>query len=167
MYTLINPVYAYIIAGGLFAILLLLLVIAKGDKVFCTNPITIWIYETFNCYNTSAILWNGLMWIAFISTGVVWPEIASIVSSLLSLYFFLLVLLSSDGEYDRALKNQTWFFMAWIFYIFAIIIGIGFGLYWIWENTIGRFNNWLDAYRGNKAFDKWKQDNTRPDARNN
>lgn len=46
MYTLINPVYAYIIAGGLFAILLLLLVIAKGDKVFCTNPITFCVYET-------------------------------------------------------------------------------------------------------------------------
>lgn len=149
MYTLINPVYAYIIAGGLFAILLLLLVIAKGDKVFCTNPITIWIYETFNCYNTSAILWNGLMWIAFISTGVVWPEIASIVSSLLSMYLVVLILFTSNAEYDRALKNQTWFFMAWIFYIFAIIIGIGIGLYWIWKNTIVRFNNYIDKNGSN------------------
>lgn len=149
MYTLINPVYAYIIAGGLFAILLLLLVIAKGDKVFCTNPITIWIYETFNCYNTSAILWNGLMWIAFISTGVVWPEIASIISSLLSMYLVVLILFTSNAEYDRALKNQTWFFMAWIFYIFAIIVGIGIGLYWIWKNTIVRFNNYIDKNGSN------------------
>lgn len=152
MITLINPVYAYIIAGGLFAILLLLLVIAKGDKVFCTNPITIWIYETFNCYNTSAILWNGLMWIAFISTGVVWPEIASInfiISSLLSMYLVVLILFTSNAEYDRALKNQTWFFMAWIFYIFAIIVGIGIGLYWIWKNTIVRFNNYIDKNGSN------------------
>ena len=152
MITLINPVYAYIIAGGLFAILLLLLVIAKGDKVFCTNPITIWIYETFNCYNTSAILWNGLMWIAFISTGVVWPEIASInfiISSLLSMYLVVLILFTSNAEYDRALKNQTWFFMAWIFYIFAIIVGIGIGLYWIWKNTIVRFNNYKDKNGSN------------------
>lgn len=149
MITLINPVYAYIIAGGLFAILLLLLVIAKGDKVFCTNPITLWIYETFNCYNTSAILWNGLMWIAFISTGVVWPEIASIISSLLSMYLVVLILFTSNAEYDRALKNQTWFFMAWIFYIFAIIVGIGFGLYWIWKNTIVRFNNYIDKNGNN------------------
>ena len=149
MIALINPVYAYIIAGGLFAILLLLLVIAKGDKVFCTNPITIWIYETFNCYNTSAILWNGLMWIAFISTGVVWPEIASIISSLLSMYLVVLILFTSNAEYDRALKNQTWFFMAWIFYIFAIIVGIGIGLYWIWKNTIVRFNNYIDKNGSN------------------
>lgn len=154
MITLTNPVYAYIIAGGLFAILLLLLIIAKGDKVFCTNPITIWIYETFNCYNASTILWNGLMWIAFISTGVVWPEIASIISSLLSMYLVILILFTSNAKYDRTLRNKTWFFMAWIFYILAIIVGIAIGLAWIWENTIIRFNNWLDAKRGNKAFDK-------------
>lgn len=89
------------------------------------------------------------MWIAFISTGVVWLEIASIISSLLSMYLVVLILFTSNAEYDRALKNQTWFFMAWIFYIFAIIVGIGIGLYWIWKNTIVRFNNYIDKNGSN------------------
>ena len=61
MITLINPVYAYIIAGGLFAILLLLLVIAKGDKVFCTNPITVGNMKRLPCssfHNIDAVSGN-------------------------------------------------------------------------------------------------------------
>lgn len=63
-------------------------------------------------------------------------------------------------------KNQSWQFMSLILYAMAILIGVGFVIFWIWENTISRFNNWLDAYKGNKAFDKWKQDNTKPNANN-
>ena len=150
-----------IIAGGLFALSMLLLTIVKGDEMYCTNFFTKWLFKTFNGISTSVLFWNALMWIVFISTGIVWPEIALGISILLSILF---VAASID---ECEFKNQSWQFMSLIIYGMAILIGVGFAIAWIWENTIVRFNNWLDTYKGNKAFDKWKQDNTRPDARNN
>jgi hypothetical protein len=76
MITLINPVYAYIIAGGLFVLFIILLKIIKGDKAHCNNFFTKWLFRTFNEIPTSVLFWNAIIWIIFISTGIVWPEIA-------------------------------------------------------------------------------------------
>jgi hypothetical protein len=138
MYTFLNPVYAYIIGGGLFAILLLFLVIAKGDEMFCTNFFTKWIFKTFNPIPGSALFWNGMFWILFVSTGLVWPEIAFCISITLSIIY----LLCSFDEME--LENHTWIFAAMLLYGVIALVGIGTGLYYIWTNTIGRFNNYLD-----------------------
>jgi hypothetical protein len=138
MYTLINPVYAFIIGGGLFAILLLFLVIAKGDEMFCTNFFTKWIYRTFSPIPGSALFWNGMFWILFVSTGLVWPVLALTISCILSVAY----LACSFDEME--LEYHSWIFAAILLYAVIALVGIGTGLYYIWTKTIGRFNNYLD-----------------------
>lgn len=138
MYEFLNPVYAYIISGGLFAILLLFLVIAKGDEMFCTNRFTQWIFKTFNPIPGSALFWNGMFWILFVSTGLVWPELALTVSVILSIAYLICSIDEMELEY------HTWIFASVLLYGLIALVGIGTGLYYIWTITIGRFNTYLD-----------------------
>jgi hypothetical protein len=138
MYELINPIYAFMIGSALFALLLLFVVIAKGDEMYCTNPFTKWIYKTFSPIKGSVLFWNGLFWILFISTGVVWPELALGISIILSIMFFATSLDESDFE------NQTWQWASILIYVLIIGLGIGLSIAWFYRNTIGRFNNFLD-----------------------
>jgi len=138
MYQFLNPVYAYIISGGLFAILLLFLVIAKGDEMFCTNFFTKWIFKTFNPIPGSALFWNGLFWTLFISTGLVWPELALGISIILSIF-----MLAASFD-DMEMKYHSWVWCTLFMYFGIALVGVGITLHYIWTNTIGRFNNYLD-----------------------
>ena len=155
MYQLLNPVYGYIIAGGLFLFFLIILAIIKGDEMFCTNFFTKWLFKSFNEIPASTLFWNAIFWIIFISTGFVYPELALGISIFLSIIY----LVCSFDEME--LEHHSWIFAAILLYGVIALVGIGTGLYYIWTNTIGRFNNWLDARKGNKRFNNWKRDNTK------
>lgn len=138
MYQFLNPVYGYIIAGGLFLFSLIILAIIKGDEMYCTNFFTKWLFKTFNPIPGSAIFWNGLFWILFISSGLVYPELA------LGISIFLSILYLACSFDEMELEYHSWIFAAILLYGLIALVGIGTGLYYIWTNTIGRFNNYLD-----------------------
>lgn len=137
MYQFLDPIFGLLILVSLIMLTLLLMVLAQSLPDRPTR-LTQWIYNTLNPYTPSVIFWNGIYWSLFISVGFVWPQIIAGVSILLSVFFI------AAGMDNANLDNQSWPPSTFIFWILIILFIFGYALYWIYKNTILRFNDYLD-----------------------
>jgi hypothetical protein len=85
----------------------------------------------------SVKFWNGLVLLGLIITGIINVGILMIVWCIGSI---ILVGLVVDGEAE----NHVWGMFMPITWVCTLLVGIGFLLNWIYNNTILNFNNWLN-----------------------
>lgn len=137
MYQFLDPIFGLLIFITLIMFTILTMVLAQSlpDK---PTRFTQWVYNKLNNYEPSVIFWNGVYWSLFIPIWLVWPEIGIAISGFGSILYLGAALDKDD------LDNQTWPLSTFIFWLFLIIAGIGFGLYWIYTKTILKFNNFLN-----------------------
>jgi hypothetical protein len=91
----------------------------------------------------SVKFWNGLVLVGLIVTGVLSLEILSVVLAIMSVAA-LALFLDAMGHSDDYLDKHIWLYftpLAWGLFILALII-IGIGK--LYEETIVKFNNWLN-----------------------
>lgn len=90
----------------------------------------------------SVKFWNGLVLLGLVISGVVNFDLLGVELAIMSLFTFVLWIssLGEDGILDRHL--WMWFTpLMWCLVIFALII---YGCIKLYENTISKFNDWLD-----------------------
>jgi hypothetical protein len=93
----------------------------------------------------SVKFWNSLILVGLIITGIISLEILSVVLGLTSLFAFVLWFdcLDDEGKLDKHL--WVWFTpLVWCMVIIGIII---YGCIKLYENTISKFNDWLDKQK--------------------
>ena len=133
----LDPIFGLLIFISIIMLTLLLMVLAQSLPDRPTR-LSQWIYNTLNPFKPSVIFWNGMYWAFFISSGLIWPELALGISGFGSILYLGAAMDKDD------LDNQSWPVSTLIFWFFLIIAGIGFGLFWIYQHTIQKFNNKLD-----------------------
>ena len=91
----------------------------------------------------SVKFWNGLLLVCLIITGVLDLEILSVVLAIMSVAA-LALFLDAMGHSDDYLDKHIWLYftpLAWGLFILALII---IGIVKLYENSISKFNNWLN-----------------------
>jgi hypothetical protein len=91
----------------------------------------------------SVKFWNGLVLVGLIITGVLSLEVLVIVLGILSLLAWIMWMGSIGGDEDKLDKHLwVWFTpIVWMMIIVGVII---YGCVKLYENSISKFNNWLD-----------------------
>jgi hypothetical protein len=91
----------------------------------------------------SVKFWNGLVLVGLIITGVLSLELLGIVLGILSLLVFILWVDSLGGNEDKLDKHLwVWFTpVGWIMMIGGVTV---YGCIKLYENSISKFNDWLD-----------------------
>jgi hypothetical protein len=90
----------------------------------------------------SVKFWNGLVLVGLIITGILSLEVLGIVLGILSFLVFILWVDSLGGEVKLDKHLWVWFTpVVWIMMILGVII---YGCIKLYENSISKFNDWLD-----------------------
>lgn len=90
-------------------------------------------------YTNSIIFWNVMIYVTTIIGYCINWEITCLITAGLGSLIFLVVML--DGvEQDLDL----WYPLTFLFWILAVLVGIGFLFFGIYYITIRPFNEWLD-----------------------
>jgi hypothetical protein len=94
----------------------------------------------------SVKFWNGLVLVGLIVTGVLSLELLGVVLGILSLFAFVLWFDCIGGDEDKLDKHLwVWFTpVVWIMMILGVII---YGCIKLYENSISKFNDWLDKQK--------------------
>ena len=100
------------------------------------------IQENWRNIPNSVKFWNGLVLLGLIITGIISLEVLLVVLGIMSI-FSIIVFLGSIGESEK-LENHLWLWLTpsvWCLLCAGLLIYLMIKGY---ENTIDKFNDWID-----------------------
>jgi len=103
--------------------------------------------------SNSAIFWNSLLLIALIVLTIISYEfgvVLYIMMSFLTIGFFMDVSTMSEEEWNRNL----WIYITAPFIAALVLVGIGAGIFWIYDQTVNRFNCYINKKEYKSFFKK-------------
>jgi hypothetical protein len=94
-------------------------------------------------HSNSELFWNGLVYLAFIITLCISPQLAFEISGLGSFLVLMYFFVCMDDMEDT--KTPLWMPLTIAFWVLWGLVYVGLGIWWVIKNTIIRFNKWLDS----------------------